>query len=50
LAALALAAKRRLRDFDPQNIVNTAWAFAKMKCRAEELFAALAIAEKRRIS
>ena len=44
VAALARAAERRLRDFNPQNVANTAWAFATVKYRDEKLFAALAIA------
>jgi hypothetical protein len=36
-------AERRLSEFNPQNVANTAWAFATLIYRAEKLFAALAI-------
>ena len=49
-AALARAAERRLSDFNPQNVANTAWAFATVNYRDEQLFAALAIAAERRLS
>ena len=47
VAALATAAKRRLSDFNPQDVANTAWAFATVNYRDEKLFAALArVAER----
>ena len=49
-AALATAAERRLSEFNPQNVANTAWAFATVNYRDEKLFAALAIAAARRLS
>ena len=48
--ALAKAAKRRLSDFNPQDVANTAWAFATVTFRDEKLFAALARAAERRLS
>ena len=48
VAALARAAKRRLSDFYPQTVANTAWAFATVNYRDEKLFAALATAAERR--
>ena len=50
VAALAKAAERRLSDFNPQAVANTAWAFATVNCRDEKLFAALAIAAERRLN
>ena len=50
IEALAIAAEWRLCEFNPQNVANTAWAFATVNCRDEKLFAALAIAAKRRLS
>ena len=44
------AAERRLSDFNPQDVANTAWAFATVNYRDEKLFAALAIAAERRLS
>ena len=49
-AALARAAERRLSDFNPQDVANSAWAFATVKDRNEKLFAALARAAERRLS
>ena len=49
-AALAIAAERRLSEFNPQSVANMAWAFATVKRRDEKLFAALAIAAERRLS
>ena len=49
-AALAIAAERRLNKFNPQDVANTAWAFATVSYRDEKLFAALAIAAARRLS
>ena len=48
--ALARAAERRLSEFNPQDVANTAWAFAAVKHRDEKLFAALARAAERRLS
>ena len=50
VAALATAAKRRLSDFNPQEVANTAWAFATVNYRDEKLFAALARAAERRLT
>ena len=50
VAALATAAERRLSDFNPQNVANTAWAFATVNYRDEKLFAALARATECRLS
>ena len=50
VAALATAAERRLSNFNPQNVANTAWAFATANYRDEKLFAALAIAAEQRLS
>ena len=47
VAPLARAAKRRLSDFNPQDVANTAWASATAKYRDEKLFAALARAVER---
>ena len=49
VAALSTAAKRRLSDFNPQDVANTAWAFATVNYRDEKLFAALARAAERRL-
>ena len=49
VAALATAAKRRLSEFNPQKVANTAWAFAKVNYRDEKLFAALARVVERRL-
>ena len=49
-AALARAAERRLSDFNPQDVANTAWAFAAVKYQDEKLFSALARASERRLS
>jgi len=42
--ALAKAAERRLGDLNPQDLANTAWAFAMVDQKAASLFAALAAA------
>ena len=42
VAALATAAERRMRDFNRQDVANTAWAFATVNYRDGRLFAALA--------
>ena len=49
VATLATAAERRLTHFNPQEVANTAWAFATVNYRDEKLFAALARASKRRL-
>ena len=41
---LAIATERRLSEFNPQEVADTAWAFATVNYRDERLFAALAIA------
>ena len=41
-APLATAVRRRMGGFIPQNLVNTAWAFAKAGQNDASLFAALA--------
>ena len=38
------AIDRRMRDFDPQSLANTAWAFATSGHQEEQLFTALAVA------
>ena len=50
VAALAREAERRLTHFNPQEVANTAWAFATVNYRDEKLFAALARAAERRLS
>ena len=40
--ALAVAAEQCMRDFSPQELTNTAWAFAKVGQKEERLFTALA--------
>jgi len=50
LAALAIAAERRLSEFISQNVANTARAFATVHYRDETLLAALTIAAERRLS
>ena len=47
--ALARAAERRVSDFKPQNLANTAWAFATLGQSDAPLFAALARAAERRM-
>ena len=39
-----------MSDFNPQEVANTAWAFATVNYRDEKLFAALARAAERRLS
>ena len=46
---LARAAEWRVGDFNPQALVNTAWAFATMGQLVVSLFAALARAAERRM-
>ena len=50
LAALARAAKWQLSEFNPQEVANTAWAFATVNYRDEKLFAALSRVSERRLS
>ena len=49
-AALARAAGPRLREFNTQNLANTAWSFATAGERDEVLFAALSKAAESRLS
>ena len=49
-AAMARAVARRLSDFNPQEVTNTAWAFATVNYRDERVFPALAGAAERRLS
>ena len=39
-----------MSEFTPQNVANSAWAFATAKYLVENLVAALAIAAERRLS
>ena len=39
-----------MSELNPQEVANTPWAFATVKCRDQRLFAALAIAAERRLS
>ena len=45
-----MVAERHLSEFNPQNVANTAWAFATVNYRDDKLFAALAVAAERRLS
>ena len=47
--ALARAAEHRLGEFNPQELANTAWAFAKLRHLHEKLATALARAAERRV-
>ncbi|MEC7216227.1 MAG: hypothetical protein VXW26_17590, partial [SAR324 cluster bacterium] len=47
--ALAAAAERRMRDFNSQDLANTAWAFATVGCEDELLFSTLAAAADQRM-
>jgi len=49
-AALAMAAERRPRDFNSQEVANKAWALAAVNYRDEKLFAALEIAAEVRLN
>ena len=40
--ALPAAAERRMREFNSQDLANTAWAFATVGHKNERLFTALA--------
>ena len=46
-AALAKVALRLLSEFNPQEVANTAWAFATVNYRDRKLLAALAVAAER---
>ena len=46
---LAVAAERRLRDFNSQDLANTAWAFATVGHKEERLFTALEVAAEQRM-
>ena len=46
-AALAAAAQRRMGDFSPQSLANTAWAFATACQNDASLFTALTRAAER---
>ena len=48
-AALAKAAQHRMKGFKPQELANTAWAYATMDHKDEQLFAALAEAAQHRM-
>ena len=48
-AALSTAAEWRMGDFNPQELANTAWAFATAGQNDALLFAALATAAERRM-
>ena len=47
--ALAFAAGRRMRDFNSQELANTAWAFAAVGHKDDLLFTTVAVAAERRI-
>ena len=47
---LARPAEQRLSEFNPQELANTAWAFATVKQSDEKLFTALARAAEQRVS
>ena len=48
--ALAIAAERRLSEFKPQNLANTAWLLATVGHSDEKLLAALARAAEWQLS
>ena len=48
-AVLAPAAEQRMGDFKPQELANTAWAFATLGQADARLFAALATEAERRV-
>ena len=50
MATLADACRARVRDFEPQHLANTAWAFATMGIDARKLFDAIADAARSRLS
>ena len=43
------AAQRNMKDFKSQNLANTAWAYATVEHKDEQLFRALAAAAQRRM-
>ena len=47
--ALAAAAEQLMRNFNPQALANTAWAFATVGHKGKQLFTALAVAAERRM-
>ena len=47
--ALAREAERRVGDFNPQNLANTAWAFAMAGLSDASLFGVLAKAAERHV-
>ena len=48
-AALAIAAERQPSEFNPQEVANTAWAFATVNYGDEKLITVLAITAERRL-
>ena len=48
-AALGTAAKRRMSDFNSQDLANAAWAFARASQGDVSIFAALATAAEQRM-
>ena len=46
---LAREAERRVGNFNPQNLANTAWAFATLGQPDSQLFSALAREAERRV-
>ena len=46
---MARAAERRVREFNAQNLANTAWAFATVGQKDDQLFKALARMAERRL-
>jgi hypothetical protein len=49
-AAIAQAAQARIDEFNPQDLSNTALAFATLNHEAPSLFDAISIAAQRRIN
>ena len=49
LEALVAAATQQMGNFNRQDLANTAWAFAKVDHKDEQLFAALAAAAKQQM-
>ena len=45
MGAITAIASVRLAEFSPQNLANTAWAFAKLVVREEETSGAIAVRE-----
>ncbi len=48
--ALTTAAERRVSEFKPQELANTAWGFAVVNQPNEKLFTDLARAAERRVT